>query len=291
MLETHKKSEVISLMQRHGFHLSKALGQNLLVDKNIIDIIVAAADIGKDDTVVEIGPGLGALTVSLAQKARRVVAVEIDKAVIPLLEEVLFGSDVESSAGAGAVAGVGATVEIVNQDFMKYDVSSLPAEYKLLGNLPYYITTPIIMSLLEGDFAPAVMVLMVQKEVAQRLTAEAGSKEYGAISVATQYRCKAEIVADVSRHVFLPEPEVDSAVIRLTPGESGWPRAEDEKRMRALVRAGFSQRRKMMRNSLLKAGFDRAQLDAAFERTGISPQARAETLSAGKFVELSDALG
>jgi 16S rRNA (adenine1518-N6/adenine1519-N6)-dimethyltransferase len=276
MLETHKRSEVISLMQRYGFHLSKALGQNLLVDKNIIDIIVSAADISEDDTVVEIGPGLGALTVSVAKTANRVVAVEIDKAVIPILEEVTSGMS---------------SVEIVNQDFMKFDTGVLPKGYKLMGNLPYYITTPIIMSLLEGVNIPERMVLMVQKEVAQRITAKAGSKEYGAISVATQYRCKAEIVAEVSRHVFLPEPEVDSAVIRLTPGESGWPRAKDEKLMRSLVRAGFSQRRKMMRNSLQKSGFDRDRLEEAFEKTGISPQARAETLTAGQFAELSDALG
>lgn len=264
-------------MAKHGFRLSKSFGQNLLTDKNIIDKIVDAGTISPGDTAVEIGPGIGALTVPLAVKAERVICIEVDGRIIPLLRE--------ATDGAG-------DVRIEHCDFMKYDTSLLPASgCKLYGNLPYYITTPIIMKVLEGSWKPDAMVFMVQKEVAERIASPPGSKVYGAISVSAQYHAQVDYIADVSRNVFLPKPDVDSAVIRFLPGQSKVPRAVNEKLLFTVIKAGFLQRRKMLKNSLKNAGIAGPDmLDAAFAGADIDTKIRAEELSAGDYVRLADEL-
>jgi 16S rRNA (adenine1518-N6/adenine1519-N6)-dimethyltransferase len=188
------------------------------------------------------------------------------------------------------MASAAANIEIAHMDFLDYELGSMPAGYKLAGNLPYYITTPIIMKAMESDSIPALMVFMIQKEVAGRITASPGGKEYGAISVAVRYRCRAEYAMDVSREVFMPKPNVDSAVIRLRPesGLRGTPR--DEKLFFAVIKAGFGQRRKMLRNALKEIAGSAERLEAAFENSGVKGTARAETLDVEEFIALSDAL-
>lgn len=262
-------------IRKHGFTPVKKYGQNFLTDGNIIAKIVAAAEPAASDLIIEIGPGLGALTFALAERAGRVTAVEADEKVVPLLAE------------AAGEAGIGNT-EIVSMDFLDY---ALPASgaYKLVGNLPYYITTPILMKAAEAGNLPQLAVFMMQKEVARRVTAAPGSRIYGSVSVAVQYRFDAEYLFEVSREVFIPKPGVDSSVIRLRPRRDER-KARDEKTFFALVRAGFGQRRKMLRNSLRAAGFTDAAVEAAFEQTGIAPTARAEELSVNDFIALADAV-
>ena len=272
----NNRSEINSLMEKHGFRLSKGLGQNLLTDSNIIKKIADSAGITSDETVVEVGPGLGALTSELCIRASRVIAIEIDKRIIPVLEEATASFE---------------NLEIINIDFMNFGLTNIGEKYKLIGNLPYYITTPIIMKLVEAEKKPELMVFMIQKEVAQRITAEPGSKTYGAISVACQYHCEVDYIADVSREVFLPKPNVDSAVIRLRPYDVGEKaKAKNEELFFAIVKAGFGQRRKMLRNSLLKAGIDKEKIEKAFEQVGIEPTERAEMLSSSDFISLANAI-
>jgi 16S rRNA (adenine1518-N6/adenine1519-N6)-dimethyltransferase len=272
------KSEAAALIRKHTFTPIKKYGQNFLVDGNIIGKIVAAALLNGGDTVIEIGPGLGALTFPLAREAGRVIAVEADEKIIPLLRE------------AAAEAGAPDNLDIVNADFMEYE---LPASggYKLVGNLPYYITTPILMRAAEAPNLPELVVCMMQREVAQRITAAPGGKSYGAVSVAVQYRFRAEYLFDVPAAVFMPKPAVDSSVIRLTPLSGADARAaQNERTFFALVKAGFGQRRKMLRNSLKTAGFGDMAIEAAFAEAGISPMARAEQLSVADFIKLADAV-
>jgi 16S rRNA (adenine1518-N6/adenine1519-N6)-dimethyltransferase len=266
---------VTERIRRHGFTPVKKFGQNFLTDGNIVAKIVTAAEPVASDYVIEIGPGLGALTFALAERAGRVTAVEADEKILPLLAE---------ASGEAAVNNV----DVVSMDFLDYD---LPAsgDYKLVGNLPYYITTPILMHAAEAANLPRLAVFMVQKEVAGRVTAKAGGRIYGAVSVAVQYRFDAEYLFDVSREVFTPKPGVDSSVIRLRPRQDGRA-AKDEKTFFALVKAGFGQRRKMLRNSLRAAGFADAAVEAAFAQTGIPPSARAEELSVDDFIEMADAV-
>ena len=272
----NSRTEINSLMGKHGFHLSKGLGQNLLTDGNIIRKITDSAEITSGEIVIEVGPGIGALTSELCTRADKVIAIEIDKRIIPLLSEATAEFE---------------NLEIVNCDFMDFDLLTLEQNYKLIGNLPYYITTPIIMKIVESENRPELMVFMIQKEVAQRITAEPGSKTYGAISVACQYHCEVEYVSDVSREVFLPKPKVDSAVLKLRPYNKGEARkALDEKLFFRIVKAGFGQRRKMLRNSLLNAGIDKEIIDEAFTQAEIKPTERAEALSVMEFISLADAV-
>lgn len=272
----NSRTEIKALMEAHGFHLSKGLGQNLLTDGNIIRKIVEAAEISADDVVVEIGPGIGALTSELCKNAKKVISVEIDKRIIPLLQEVT--KDYEN-------------LEIVNCDIMDFNISDIGENYKIVGNLPYYITSPIIMKLLEESRKPDVMVLMIQKEVAKRISASSGSKVYGAISVACQYRCLVEYLFDVSCEVFLPKPKVDSAVIKLAPYvKDKASKAKNEKTFYSIVKAGFGQRRKMLRNSLLNADIGKEIIDTAFEQANIKTTQRAESLSIEEFISLADAI-
>ncbi|MDR2157046.1 MAG: 16S rRNA (adenine(1518)-N(6)/adenine(1519)-N(6))-dimethyltransferase RsmA [Clostridiales Family XIII bacterium] len=274
MLESWKVSVIRSLMDKHGFRLSKNLGQNLLIDRNIVEKIADFAKLGRDDTVVEIGPGFGALTVALSARAGRVVAVETDRAMIPVLEEVLAGAD---------------NVEIVNEDFMKFDIRRAGDGFTLMGNLPYYITTPIVAKMLEGSVKPDRMVFMVQKEVAERIVSPPGSRVYGAISVMAQYYSRATQAADVSRDVFFPKPQVNSAIIVLEPRAPAEGKPQDEELFFRFVRAGFGQRRKMLRNALGVLGFEKERLDDIFERAGIDSARRAESLGVGEFIALANA--
>ncbi|MDR0518622.1 MAG: 16S rRNA (adenine(1518)-N(6)/adenine(1519)-N(6))-dimethyltransferase RsmA [Clostridiales Family XIII bacterium] len=321
-MHTLSRAEIRSLMARHDIRPAHGLGQNFLVDGNILRKIAGLLDLGGDDTVCEVGPGLGALTRELAAAAGRVVAVEKDARIIPALEEALNEARlfdmVNSDGGAaspdnggalpangaaspdtgGALTSNGATlpkhaggnIEIVNADFLDYDLSAMPAGYKLTGNLPYYITTPVMMKAVESASMPSRMVFMMQKEVAERICAASGSRDYGAVSVAVQYRCRTELAMKVPAEVFMPKPRVDSAVIVLepAPGHRGVPKDEDL--FRKTVRAGFGQRRKMLRNALSPLAPDAAALGAAFERAGIEGTARAESLSVEQFISLSDAI-
>jgi 16S rRNA (adenine1518-N6/adenine1519-N6)-dimethyltransferase len=275
MLESGKKTVIRGLLDKYGVQLSKNFGQNLLTDRNIIEKIADAAELNGADTVVEIGPGLGAMTVELSRRAGKVIAVEIDRRMIPVLNEVL------TDAG---------NVEIVNEDFMKFDMGRVGGGFKLMGNLPYYITTPIIAKMLEGSIRPKLMVFMVQREVAQRLVSAPGGKTYGAISVMAQYHSRATYLMDVSREVFLPKPQVDSAVVLLRPQPFEGGKPKDETLFFAVVRAGFGQRRKMLHNALGVLGMDKDRLTDAFARADIDPSRRAESLSVGEFITLANAI-
>jgi 16S rRNA (adenine1518-N6/adenine1519-N6)-dimethyltransferase len=272
-----------ALMERYGVKPVKSLGQNFLNDANIVRKIAELSELGSDDVVCEIGPGLGALTVELAARAGRVIAVEKDARLVAALEHSLTGA----SPGSGIAVN---NVSVVHADFLEYDLSELPSGYKLTGNLPYYITTPALMKAVESPNMPALIVIMTQKEVARRICASPGGKEYGAVSVAVQYRYDTRYAMDVSREVFIPKPNVDSAVIvlRTEPGHRGVPRSEAL--FLAVVKNSFGQRRKMLRNSLSSLVPDADTLSAAFERAGVKGTARAETLSVEEFVALADAI-
>lgn len=275
MLESCKTTVIRTLMNKYGFKLSKNFGQNLLTDGNIVKKIADAAELCADDTVVEIGPGFGAMTVELSRRADKVIAVEIDRKMIPVLNEVTEGAE---------------NIEIINEDFMKFDTQRVPGRFKLVGNLPYYITTPLIMKMLENPVKPELMVFMVQREVAERIVASPGGRVYGAISVMAQYHSRVRYAMDVSREVFLPKPQVDSAVIVLTPGIFEGTRPKDENMFFTVVRAGFGQRRKMLRNALEVIGLSREALGSAFERANIDPMRRAETLGTEEFIILANAI-
>lgn len=275
---------VREIISRHGFRIKKSLGQNFLVDGNIIRKIVAAVDPAPGETVVEIGPGLGALTRPLAQKAGWVVAVEIDRHLVPVLEETLADLD---------------NVQLVEADALKTDFDRLVKErygvggpgYKVAANLPYYITTPLIMHLLENRFAIRRIVVMVQEEVARRLTARPGTGEYGALTVAANFYARAEMVFRVPRTVFIPRPEVDSAVVRLDVLDRPAVPVADEKVFFRLVRAAFGQRRKTLLNAISAAekGLSREEWSRVLQDAGLDPGRRGETLGAVEFARLADA--
>ncbi|MDR2163036.1 MAG: 16S rRNA (adenine(1518)-N(6)/adenine(1519)-N(6))-dimethyltransferase RsmA [Clostridiales Family XIII bacterium] len=267
-----------ALMKRYDIRPVKSLGQNFLVDTNIVNNISALPELGPDDTVCEIGSGFGSLTAELSARAGRVIAIEKDSRMIPALMEALTAS--------GAIDNV----EVVCADFLDYDLGLLPAGCKLVGNLPYRVTTPILMKAVDSPDIPPVMVFMMQREVAERICASPGGKDYGAVSVAIQYRYKAEYAMDVSREVFMPRPNVDSAVVVLksAPERCGTPK--DEALFFAVIKAGFGQRRKMLRNALSSLAPNAGALEAAFTRAGVKGTARAETLSVDDFIALSDAL-
>ena len=274
MIEVWKASELAKLCEDTGFRFSKKLGQNFLTDGNIAAKIVSATGAGADDAVVEIGAGAGALTVLLARQAARVIAVEFDPRAAALLSRATEGME---------------NVEIRVADFLQLPLSEFPQPYRLVGNLPYQITTPIITKVLEEKDAPLpeAMVFMTQKEVADRLLAPPGGRDYGAISVLVQYLCEAERICEVSREVFRPRPGVDSAVIRLRPRDRGDDDAETTALMFRLVRAGFGMRRKTLRNALAKTAPSESALLLALEAAGIDPGRRAETLSPRDFYRLA----
>ena len=280
-MKLYAPSTIREIKDKYGFRLSKSLGQNFLTDKNIIDEIIESAQIGPEDLVMEIGPGMGVITMDAAEKAKKVIAVEIDKNLIPILKETLKDYD---------------NVEIINKDILKTDVNGLIdgckekfAGVKILGNLPYYITTPIIMKLLEDGVKADSITIMMQKEVADRIKALPGTKAYGALSVAVQYYCTAEAVVNVPKEVFMPQPKVDSTVLRLCIRKEKPVILEDRDMFFRCVKAGFGQRRKTLLNSLM--GIDNITKDIvrdALEKAGIDPSRRAETLNLEEFAKLSN---
>lgn len=274
----------IAMLQKYHFNFQKKFGQNFLIDTNVLDKIVAAAGVTKEDCVLEIGPGIGTMTQYLAEAARKVVAVEIDKALIPILEESLSAYD---------------NVTIINGDILKVDINHIVQEYnggkpiKVVANLPYYITTPIIMGLFEQHVPLDSITIMVQKEVAERMQVGPGTKDYGALSLAVQYYAKPEIVANVPPNCFIPRPNVGSAVIRLTRYEEPPVQVEDEAKMFALIRASFNQRRKTLVNGLGNAAglsLDKQHVAEVLEQMGLSAIVRGEALTLGQFAQLSNRL-
>ncbi len=269
------------VLERHGFHFSKKLGQNFLVNPSVCPRMAQACGATPESGVLEIGPGIGVLTRELAQCAGKVVAIELDDRLPPVLAETLKGQD---------------NVEIVQGDCLKIDLAALIAEkfgdreVAVCANLPYYITSPIIMSLLESRLPVTSITVMVQKEAAQRLCAQVGTREAGAVTLAVQYYAEAETLFTVSRGSFLPAPNVDSAVIRLTVRKDPPCAVKDEKVLFRLIRAGFGQRRKTLLNSLGSAGYSKDTLAAAFTVADIPPTARAEQLTLAQFAALADAL-
>lgn len=266
-----------------AFHLraSKRLGQNFLVDAGVVRAIVDAADLSPADTVLEIGPGIGTLTQGLAESGARIVAVELDKKLPAVLAETLKGYD---------------NVTVVPGDILKLDILRIlnlgaGERFKVVANLPYYITTPILMALLEQHLPIERMVTMVQKEVAVRMTARPGSKDYGALSVAVQYHTDARIVMDVPPRAFMPAPEVTSAVIACRVREMPAVHPSDEKLFFRLVRAAFGQRRKTLLNALTGAGLTKELCRAGLAAAGIAESLRGEQLSLADFARLSDAVG
>ncbi len=273
------------IMQKYGIQLKKSLGQNFLIDQNILRKIVDAAHLDVTKGALEIGPGIGALTQRLAETAGRVVAVEIDQRLIPVLQENFKPYD---------------NVTFVNHDVLKVDLRDVfnthfqdVAGVSVVANLPYYVTTPIIMKLLEDKLPLEHIVVMIQKEVAERMTAAPGSKDYGSLSIAVQYYCEAELVTIVPHTVFIPQPQVDSAVIRLTMRKAPPVDIEDEDAFFKVVRASFTQRRKTIYNNLASAFIQKDQkeaLKALLEQCGIDPSRRGETLTMEEYAKLSAAL-
>lgn len=274
-----------AVLEKYHFVFQKKFGQNFLIDPRVLEKIIAAAEITKDDFVLEIGPGIGTMTQYLAENARQVVAVEIDRNLIPILGETLAAWD---------------NVTIINEDILKVDIRELADRYnggrpiKVVANLPYYITTPIIMGLFESGVPIDNITVMVQKEVADRMKEGPGSKDYGALSLAVQYYARPEIVANVPPNCFIPRPNVGSAVIRLTRHTDPPVTVRDEKLMFKLIRASFNQRRKTLQNGLNNAPelpFSKEKVAGAIARMGLSASVRGEALTLAQFAELSDILG
>ena len=279
-LSSHKATKEV--VQKHNFKFSKSLGQNFLIDTNVIDRILEGARVQEGDYVIEVGPGIGTLTKEMGRTAQKVVAIEIDKTLIPILEETLADFP---------------NIEVINQDILKVDVQELVKEklnggpVKLIANLPYYITTPIVMKFLEEDIPVTDIVVMVQKEVADRMNAQPNSKDYGALSVAVQYYCDTEIVAKAPRHMFIPQPNVDSTVIGLHVREERKYNVDNEDIFFKTVKASFGQRRKTLLNSLGGLGFlSKDQIKVALQEANIDEKRRGETLSIEEFASLSNAV-
>ena len=283
-MELYSPSTIKEIRDRHNFKLSKSLGQNFITDRNVLEQIIEGADIGPEDLVIEIGPGIGVLTAEAAERAARVVAVEIDEKLIPILKETLGGFD---------------NVRILNRDILKTDLNEIIREeaeggtftgdVRIIGNLPYYITTPIIMKLLEEAVPAASITIMMQKEVADRIRSGPGTKSYGAISVGVQYYCDVNKVASVPRDVFIPQPKVDSTVLNLVPLKEKRIQAADEKVFFSCVKVAFAQRRKTLLNSLSSAGgMEKDTVRRILENAGIDPGRRAETLTMEEFGRLAD---
>lgn len=269
----------IALIKAHDFSFKKRFGQNFLIDSHVLDKIIRGAEIGKEDAVLEIGPGIGTLTQALCEAAGEVTAVEIDRDLIPILEKTLAAYD---------------NVRIINEDILKLDLSAISEKpLKVVANLPYYITTPIIMGLFESGAPLLSITVMVQKEVADRMQAAPGGKDYGALSLAVQYYAEAEIIANVPPNCFIPRPGVGSAVIRLTKHTAPPVQPKDEKFMFRLIRAAFAQRRKTLVNTLRNdssLSYSREQLETVLAAMGLPAAVRGERLSLAEFAELSDQL-
>ena len=272
----------IEILQKYQFVFQKKFGQNFLIDTHVLEKIITAAGVTKDDCVLEIGPGIGTMTQYLAESARHVIAVEIDQNLIPILKDTLSAYE---------------NVTVINKDILKVDIQALAQEYnggrpiKVVANLPYYITTPIIMGLFESNVPIDNITVMVQKEVADRMQVGPGTKDYGALSLAVQYYAEPYIVANVPPNCFMPRPNVGSAVIRLTRHQTPPVTTKDPKLMFALIRASFNQRRKTLQNGLNNSpdiSFTKEQIAAAIESLGLPAAVRGEALTLEQFAALSD---
>ncbi len=275
-------TSTIAVLQKYNFNFQKKYGQNFLIDTNILENIISAAEVTKHDCVLEIGPGIGTMTQYLCENAREVVAVEIDKKLIPVLEDTLSGYD---------------NVTIINEDILKTDINAIADEkndgkpIKVVANLPYYITTPIIMGLFENNIPMESITVMVQKEVAQRMQVGPGTKDYGALSLAVQYYAEPRLMFTVPSGCFMPRPNVDSAVVKLTRRKEPPVAVKDEKFMFRIIRAAFNQRRKTLINSLNNAfdlSLSKDDVSSALESMGLLPNIRGEALTLEQFAELSN---
>lgn len=273
----------IAVLNKYGFTFQKKFGQNFLIDTHVLEKIIRAAEITEDDFVLEIGPGIGTMTQYLAYAAREVCAVEIDKSLIPILEDTLSDYD---------------NVTVINEDILKVDIAKLAEEknggrpIKVVANLPYYITTPIIMGLFESHVPVESITVMVQKEVADRMQVGPGTKDYGALSLAVQYYAEPYIVANVPPNCFMPRPKVGSAVIQLVRYEEPPVQVDNEKLMFRLIRASFNQRRKTLVNGLKNSqelDFSKEEIEKAMAETGIPVNVRGEALTLAEFADLANA--
>ena len=285
MAELGNPQNTIEVLQKYRFNFQKKFGQNFLIDTHVLDKIIDASVVKEDDFVLEIGPGIGTMTQYLCERAREVVAVEIDKNLIPILSDTLKNYS---------------NVTVINEDILKLDICKLAEEknqgkpIKIVANLPYYITTPIIMGLFESHVPIDSITIMVQKEVAERMQEKPGSKEYGALSLAVQYYAKPEIVANVPPNCFMPRPNVGSAVIRLTRHEKPPVEVEDEKLMFRIIRASFNQRRKTLANGLNNSPqihLPKEVIQESIVSLGVPENIRGEALSLEQFAELSNEIG
>ena len=281
-MKLYSVQTINEIRDRHNFRLSKSLGQNFLTDKNIIDEIIQSSGISSNDLVIEIGPGIGVLTREALETAGKVIAIEIDRRLIPVLEETLSGYD---------------NFEVINADILKTDLKAIIEANKgydavrIIGNLPYYITTPIIMKILEDGVSADSVTVMMQKEVADRIKAPVGSKNAGAITAAVQFYCSVTQIASVPKEAFVPRPKIDSAVLRLDVLKSPAVEVRDKSIFFECIKKGFGQRRKTILNSLNGVcGIDKAKLAEVFDTNGIDPQRRAETLSLAEFGKIADTI-
>ena len=282
MADLGNPRNTIAVIQKYQFVFQKKFGQNFLIDPHVLEKIISAAGITSQDCVLEIGPGIGTMTQCLAEHARWVVAVEIDQNLIPILKETLEGYS---------------NVTVINQDILKTDIHELVRQYnegraiKVAANLPYYITTPIIMGLFESQVPIENITIMVQKEVADRMQAKPGSKDYGALSLAVQYYAEPYLVANVPPNCFMPRPKVGSAVIRLTKHQTPPVKVKDEKLLFRLIRASFNQRRKILQNGLNNSPeipYSKEQILAAIESQNLPATIRGEALTLEQFAGLAD---
>lgn len=283
-LDLVKPHNTVAILQKYQFHFQKKYGQNFLIDPHVLEKIISAADIAEDDFILEIGPGIGTLTQYLCKYARAVTAVEIDQNLIPILRDTLSGCE---------------NAKIIHGDILKVDVKKLAEEHsngkemKVIANLPYYITTPVILSLFESKARIGRIVVMVQKEVADRMQAQPGTKDYGALSLAVQYYAKPQITAFVPPNCFMPRPKVGSAVIRLDCNQKHSVMVKDEAFLFRIIRASFNQRRKTLVNGLSNASdlpLSKQQICEGIEQAGLSLNVRGEELTLTQFAQLADRL-
>ena len=273
-----KEYKTQELVKKYNFKFSKSLGQNFLIDDSVLTDIVEGADVDNRDFIIEIGPGVGTLTAKLLLKAKKVTSIELDNDLIPILQEEL--GDYEN-------------FNLIHNDALKVDFNKLmegEESVKLVANLPYYVTTPIIVKLLKDGYNFKSLTIMIQKEVAERINAEPNCKEYGSLSVLVQYYCNTSIVRRVAPSCFIPRPKVESIVIRLDRLSEPRVKTKDENLMFELVRAGFNMRRKTLWNAAKAFKLSKEKLEEAFEKSGIDPKRRAETLSIEEFANLSDCI-
>lgn len=284
MADLGNPQNTIDILQKYNFHFQKKYGQNFLIDTHVLDKIISAANITADDCILEIGPGIGTMTQYLAEHAAKVIAVEIDDKLIPILNDTLNNYN---------------NIEIIHNDILKTDIQSIADKYnngkplKVVANLPYYITTPIIMGLFEKQIPIDSITVMVQKEVAERMRTCPGSKDYGALSLAVQFYAEPYLVANVPPNCFMPRPNVGSAVIRLTKHKTSPVNVKDKELMFSLIRAAFNQRRKTLANALNNSSelsFTKEEISAALENCGFNCNIRGEALTLNDFAKLSDNL-